>query len=117
MVHPQQHRTRTGPAGKRSLNRAGAARNVAETQTLVSAYEALRQPAVDGSSSGGLGHGSFAWPGNGGVNAPCSWVPSTAPDNLRLCPSIAVPLPDDLRSEVVLVLAAMALNQAAQIRP
>jgi hypothetical protein len=42
----------------------------------------------------------------------CSWVASTTtPPNLRRYPSVAGPLPDDLRSEVVLVLAAMTLNQ------
>jgi len=57
-----------------------------------------------------LGQGMVAW-----IRA-CSWVSSTAPDNLRQCPT-AAPLPNDLRGEVVLVLAAMALNQAPEIRP
>ena len=58
-----------------------------------------------------LGQGMVAW-----MRA-CSWVSSTAPDNLRRCPTAAAPLPNDLRGEVVLVLAAMALNQARGIRP
>ena len=57
-----------------------------------------------------IGQGMVAW-----MRA-CSWAPSTAPDNLRRCLTIAAPLPNDLRSEVVLVLAAMALNQAPEIR-
>jgi hypothetical protein len=47
----------------------------------------------------------------------CSWVASTTPDNLRRFPTVSGPLPDDLRSEVVLVLAAMALNQAPEVHP
>ncbi len=58
-----------------------------------------------------LGQGMVAW-----MRA-CSWVSSTAPDNLRLAPTAPTPLPNDLRGEVVLVLAAMALNQALEIRP
>jgi hypothetical protein len=58
-----------------------------------------------------LGQGMVAW-----MRA-CSWVSSTAPDNLRRCPTAAAPLPNELRGEVVLVLAAMALNQAPEIRP
>jgi len=58
-----------------------------------------------------LGQGMVAW-----MRA-CSWVAPTAPDNLRWCPTAAAPLPNDLRGETVLVLAAMALNQAPEIRP
>jgi hypothetical protein len=58
-----------------------------------------------------LGQGMVAW-----MRA-CSGVSSTLPDNLRRCPSAAARLPDDLRGEVVLVLAAMALDQAPGIRP
>jgi len=58
-----------------------------------------------------LGQGMVAW-----MRA-CSWVSSTAPDNVRRLPTAAAPLPNDLRDEVVLVLAAMALHQAPGIRP
>jgi len=47
----------------------------------------------------------------------CSWVASTHPNNLQRCPSIAAPVPDELRGEIVLVLAAMALNQAPEVYP
>jgi hypothetical protein len=47
----------------------------------------------------------------------CSWVASTNPDNLRRCPTTAPPLPDELRGEIVLVLAAMALKQALEVYP
>jgi hypothetical protein len=52
-----------------------------------------------------LGQGMVAW-----MRA-CSWVSSTAPDNSRRSQTAAAPLPNDLRGEIVLVLAAMALNQ------
>jgi hypothetical protein len=59
-----------------------------------------------------LGQGMVAW-----MHA-CSWVASTTvPDNLRGFPTVSSPLPDDLRGEVVLVLAAMALNQALEVNP
>jgi hypothetical protein len=58
-----------------------------------------------------LGQGMVAW-----MQA-CSWVASTTPDNLRRCSTVGGPLPDDLRGEVVLVLAAMALNQAMEVHP
>jgi hypothetical protein len=112
-----QHRARTGPAGKKTpLNRAGGARDVAEPQTLISAYEDLRQQATGGSSSGGLGMALFLGQGMVAWIRACSWVSSTAPDNLRQCQAAAAPLPNDLRGEVVLVLAAMVLNQAPEIR-
>ena len=47
----------------------------------------------------------------------CSWVASTNPDNARRCPTPAAPLPDELRGEIVLVLAAMALKQAPEVYP
>ena len=58
-----------------------------------------------------LGQGMVAW-----MQA-CSWASSTSADNSRQCPAIAGHLPDDLRGEIVLVLAAMALNQAPEVRP
>jgi hypothetical protein len=58
-----------------------------------------------------LGQGMVAW-----MHA-CSWVASTTPDNVRRCPTVSGPLPNDLRGEVVLVLAAMALNQAPEVHP
>jgi hypothetical protein len=47
----------------------------------------------------------------------CSWVASTNPDNSLRCPTTAPPLPDELRGEIVLVLAAMALKQAPEVYP
>jgi len=58
-----------------------------------------------------LGQGMVAW-----MHA-CSWVASTVPHNWRRSSTLAAPLPDDLRGEVVLVLAAMALDQAPEIHP
>jgi hypothetical protein len=58
-----------------------------------------------------LGQGMVAW-----MRA-CSWVPSTATDNSRPLKNAAAPLPNDLRGEIVLVLAAMALDHAPEIRP
>jgi hypothetical protein len=113
-----QRRARTGSAGKKtSLNRPGGARDVAKPRTPISAYEDLRQQATDGSSSGGLGMALFLSQGMVAWMRACSWVSSTTPDNLRRCPTAAVSLPNDLRGEVVLVLAAMALNQASEVRP
>jgi hypothetical protein len=56
-----------------------------------------------------LGQGMVAW-----MEA-WLWIVSTTPDNVFRYPTIAGPLPHDLRSEVVLVLAAMALNRAAEV--
>jgi len=47
----------------------------------------------------------------------CSWVASTHPNNLQRYPSTVAPVPDELRGEIVLVLAAMALNQAPEVYP
>jgi hypothetical protein len=58
-----------------------------------------------------LGQGMVAW------MLAYSWVASTNPDNVRRCPIIAAPLPDELRGEIVLVLAAMALKQALEVHP
>jgi len=58
-----------------------------------------------------LDHGMVAW------MLAFSWVASANPDNLRPCPSIAAPLPDELREEIVLVLTAMALKQAPEVYP
>lgn len=84
---------------------------------MTSAYEELRQQATNGSSSGGLGMALFLGQGMVAWMRACSWVSSTASDNLRRLPPVAAALPNDLRGEVVLVLAAMALNQAPEIRP
>ena len=113
-----EYRTRTKTTGKKtSLNPATGARKTAEPETLTSAYEDLRRQAAECSSSGGLGmailldQGMVAW------MLACSWVASTHPNNLQRCPSIAAPVPDELRGEIVLVLAAMALNQAPEVYP
>jgi hypothetical protein len=45
----------------------------------------------------------------------CSWVASTDPENSRRCAPTPAPLPDELRGEIVLVLAAMALKQAPEV--
>jgi hypothetical protein len=58
-----------------------------------------------------LGQGMVVW-----MQA-CSWAPSTPPHNVRLLPADAVPLPYDLRGEIVVVLAAMALSQAPELHP
>lgn len=42
---------------------------------------------------------------------------STNPDKPRRCPPTAPPLLDELRGEIVLVLAAMALKQAPEVYP
>ena len=81
---------------------------------MICAYEDLRARAAGSSSSGGLGMALFLGQGMVAWMQACSWVASTAPDNLRRCPTVGGPLPDDLRGEVVLVLAAMALNQAPE---
>jgi len=105
-----EYRTRTETAGKKtSLNPAAGARKPAEPETLTSAYEDLRRPS----------RRVFAfWRlGNGGMDAACSWVASTNPDNSRRCPTTAAPFLDELRGEIVLVLAAMALKQAPEVYP
>jgi hypothetical protein len=57
-----------------------------------------------------LGQGMVAW-----MRA-CSWVPSGLPHNSPSSAIDAVPLSNDLRGEIVIVLAAMALRQAPEIR-
>ncbi len=58
-----------------------------------------------------LGQGMVAW------MLACSWVASTNPDNVRRCQTTAAPLPNELRGEIVLVLATMALKQAPEVQP
>src|SRR6266404_2489491 len=113
-----EYRTRTETAGKKtSLNPAAGARKTAEPETLTSAYEDLRRQAAECSSSGGLGMAIFLDQGMVAWMLACSWVASTHPNNLQRCPSTVAPVPDELRGEIVLVLAAMALNQAPEVYP
>jgi hypothetical protein len=56
-----------------------------------------------------LGQGMMAW-----MQA-CCWVPPPAPNYSRPHPARVLALPDDLRGEIVLVLAAMALKRAPEI--
>src|SRR5882762_712198 len=113
-----EYRTRTETAGKKtSLNPTTGARKTAEQETLTSAYEDLRRQAAECSSSGGLGMAIFLDQGMVAWMLACSWVASTHPNNLQRCSSIAAPVPDELRGEIVLVLAAMALNQAPEVYP
>jgi hypothetical protein len=113
-----EYRTRTEAAGKKTtLNSAADAPKTAEPQALISAYEDLRQQAAECSSSSGLGmaillnQGMVAW------MLACSWVPSTSPDNSRRCLTAVAPLPNELRREIVLVMAAMALKQSPEVHP
>jgi hypothetical protein len=113
-----EYRARTETAGKKtSLNPATGARKTAEPGTLTSAYEDLRRQAAECPSSGGLGMAIFLGQGMVAWMLACSWVASTHPNNLQRCPSTATPVPDELRGEIVLVLAAMALNQAPEVYP
>jgi hypothetical protein len=113
-----EYRARTQAAGKKtSLNPVGSAPKVAERETLISAYEDLRRQATHCSSSGGLGMAIFLGQGMAAWMLACSWVASTNPDNVRRYPIAAAPLPDELRGEIVLVLAAMALKQAPEVHP
>jgi hypothetical protein len=113
-----EYRTRTETAGKKtSLNPAAGARKTAEPETLTSAYEDLRRQAAECSSSGGLGMTIFLDQGIVAWMLACSWVASTNPDNARRCPTSPAPLPDELRGEIVLMLAAMALKQAPEVYP
>ena len=113
-----EYRTRTEAAGKKtSLNPAAGARKTAEPEALISAYEDLRRQAAESSSSGGLGMAIFLDQGMVAWMLACSWVASTNPDNSHRCRTTAAPLPDELRGEVVLVLAAMALKQAPEVYP
>jgi hypothetical protein len=45
----------------------------------------------------------------------CSWAVFTNPHNSRKCLSPADGLSDDVRGEIVLVLAAMALRRASEV--
>jgi hypothetical protein len=113
-----EYRTRTETAEKKtSLNPVAGARKTAEPETLTSAYEDLRRQAAEYSSSGGLGMAIFLDQGMVAWMLACSWVGSTNPDKPRRCPTTVAPLPDELRGEIVLVLAAMALKQAPEVHP
>ena len=113
-----EYRTRTKAAGKKtSLNPVGGVRKPAERETLISAYEDLRRQAAQCSIAGGLGMAIFLGQGMVAWMLACSWVASTNPHNVHRCPISAAPLPDELRAEIVLVLAAMALKQAAEVHP
>jgi hypothetical protein len=113
-----EYRTRTKTAGKKtSLNSAAGARKTAEPETLTSAYEDLRRQAAEYSRSGGLGMAIFLDQGMVAWMLACSWVASTNPNNSRRCPTTAPPLSNELRGEIVLVLAAMALKQAPEVYP
>src|SRR5437762_6162887 len=112
-----EYRTRTEAAGKKTpLNPAAGACKTAP-ETLISAYEDLRRQAAGGSSSRGLGMAIFLGQGMVAWMLACSWVASTNPDNVRRCQTTAAPLPNELRGEIVLVLATMALKQAPEVHP
>ena len=112
-----EYRRRTEAAGKKktSLNPAAGACKTAP-EILISAYEDLRQ-AAEGSSSRGLGMAIFLGQGMVAWMLACSRVGSTNPDNARRCQTPAAPLPNELRGEIVLVLATMALKQAPEVHP
>src|SRR6516165_523136 len=111
-----EYRTRTKAAGKKtSLNPVGGVRKPAERETLISAYEDLRWRAAQCSIAGGLGMAIFLGQGMVAWMLACSWVASPNPDSVRRCPITAAPLPDELRGEIVLVLAAMALKQTQEV--
>jgi hypothetical protein len=82
---------------------------------LISAYEDLRQQAVVRSSSGGLGMALFLHQGMVAWMQACSWLVSTNSHNSRQCLSPACRVPDDVRGEIVLVLAAMAVRRAPEV--
>ena len=112
-----QYRTRTGPAGKKTPLNPASAPNTAMPQTLISAYEDLRE-RVDGlrvlEAWVWLSFLVKAWwPGCRHAPGYPPLVPITRAGVRR----VARPLPNDLRGEIVLVLAAMALNQAPEVRP
>jgi hypothetical protein len=113
-----EYRTRTKAAGKKtSLNPTARARKAAEPEALISAYEDLRRQAAQCSIADGLGMAIFLGQGMAAWMLACSCVTCTNPDSLRGCPITASPLPDDLRGEIVLVLAAMALKQGLEVHP
>lgn len=113
-----EYRTCTETAGKKtSLNPVAGACKTTEPETLISAYEDLRRQAAKCSTSGGVGMVIFLDQGMAAWMLACSWVASTNPANLRRCPTTTAPVPDELRGEIVLVLAAMALKQAPEVYP
>lgn len=85
-----------------------------DPQALISAYEDLGRQAAKGSSSQGLGMALWLGQGMMAWMPACCWAPSTAPNYLRPY-SASVALPSDLRGEIVLVLAAMALRQPPEM--
>ena len=113
-----EYRPRTKAAGKKtSLNPAARARKTAEPEALISAYEDLRRQATQCLIAGGLGMAIFLGQGMAAWMLAYSWVTPTNPDSVRGCPITTAPLPDDLRGEIVLVLAAMALKRAPEVHP
>jgi len=79
------------------------------TDPLVSHYEELRRHALDGPAGRGagwalfIGHGMAAW-----MDACTAMTPVAEPGPRASAPP-PVPLPSDLRGELVMVLARMAL--------
>jgi len=84
------------------------------TDTLVSHYEALRRRALDGPAGRGAGwalfisHGMAAW-----MEACAAVTPVAEPGPLASAPPPG-PLPSDLRGELVMVLARMALARPVE---
>jgi hypothetical protein len=110
-----QHRACFGTTGKKtSVTKLVGAK---DPQALISAYEELRQQALDDSSLGDLGMGLFLTQGMVAWMQACSWIPATVSKNSPSHPSTSAPLPQDLRGEIVTVLAAMALRQVSEVHP
>jgi len=93
------------------------ARKTTKPEALISAYEDLRLQAAQCSTTGGLGMAIFLDQGMAAWMLACSWVTYANRDSVRRCPITATPLPNDLRGEIVLVPAAMALKQAPEVHP
>ena len=67
------------------------------------------------SRSGGLGMALFLGQGMVAWMQAFSWLASINPHNPRQYLSPATRVPDDVRGEIVLVLAAMALRRAPEV--
>lgn len=78
---------------------------------LVSHYEELRRRALDGPVGRGAGWALFIGQGMAAWMDACAALTSVAEPGPRASAPPPVPLPSDLRGELVMVLARMALAQ------
>jgi len=106
---PTQYRARSGTTGKKTtLNQQPAAEGAGPA--LLAAYEDLRGQVLGGVNSKGLGISLFLGQGMAAWMKACS-ATLTVPSKRCLPPAVTATVVSDLHTEVVQILASMALGQ------